>query len=72
MRSINGIDRIVDGRVHDSKAAGGMDRCRLCTWRANNEQQISVPLHDRIYRGASRLIAGAINQYVGCPVHLGR
>jgi hypothetical protein len=49
MRSINGVDRIVDCCVHDGEASGGVDGRRLGTGCANDHQKISIPLDDWVH-----------------------
>jgi len=50
VRAVDGVDRIVDRRVHDREAAGGMHRGRLRARRAHDAEQHPVPLHDGIDR----------------------
>src|ERR1700749_1898703 len=39
--SVNGVDCVINRRVHDSEASGGVDRRRLCARSTHNRQQIS-------------------------------
>src|SRR5258708_31913697 len=55
MSSVNGVDRIVNGGVHEGKAAGRVNGCRLSAMGADEHEQCFVPLQHRV----SGLVRGA-------------
>src|SRR5580704_3735288 len=59
MGSIDGIYGVVDGGVHDRKAAGWVHGCRLRTRSANDHEKGSVPLYNRVDR-LSRGVLGIL------------
>jgi len=55
--TVDRIDGVINGSVHDGKAACGVDRRRLHTGRPDHRQQQPVPLNDGVYylrRGLGR------------------
>src|SRR5258705_6345631 len=54
MGPVDGVDGIIDRGVHDRKAAGRVDGCRLRARCPHNYQNCSVPLPNRINRLSSR------------------
>src|SRR5439155_2498334 len=58
--------------VHDSKAAGGMDRCRLCAGSANNSQKNPVPLDGHVDRLGGGLLTTAVRRSTHRSAELNR
>src|SRR6266478_7557096 len=59
MRPSDGANRVINRGMHERKAAGGVDGCRLRARCANNRQKYFVPLQDRVEAGGCGAVGGA-------------